>query len=39
MVHDDFMRLLQLRKPRNPEAQRINCAVKEANATGTQFSK
>jgi len=27
-----------LRKPRNLEAQRINCTAKEAKVTGKQFS-
>jgi len=39
LYYNDFMRFrILLRKPKNLEAQRINCTVKEAKATSKQFS-
>jgi len=35
----DYMTLFLLRKPRNLEARRINCAAKEAKAIDKKFSK
>jgi len=39
LCYNDFKKLFLLQKPRNLEAQRINCTAKEAMAIGTRFLK